>query len=110
MEMAYCYDKAIPHSVFLTWSAEDRAKTLAYMGAEAEKCALCGTAPWEWEENRFAYEPEVHLCQGCYTKNSYNDSLGKTLPGTTVELVRSSPQRTAKAQIADEKRRRRAKE
>ena len=29
--MSYCTEKGIPHSVFLDWEPEDRAKTIAYV-------------------------------------------------------------------------------
>lgn len=103
--MSYCYEKGIPHSEFLTWEPEDRAKTMAYMYESAERCSLCGTAGWEWEQNRFAYEPDEKFCQGCYLKGSYAESLGKTLAGTTVELHPVTPQRRAKQQILLQKRR-----
>lgn len=104
--MSFCNDKGIPHSVFLEWDPEDRAKAMAQVMHEGERCSLCGTAPWEWEENRYAYEPEEHMCHGCYLKQSYNESLGKTLPGTTVELVRVTSQRRAQQIVTLEKRKR----
>jgi hypothetical protein len=104
MEMSFCNEKGIPHSQFLGWTPQDRAKALAYLLSESERCTLCGTAPWEWEENRYAYEPEEVSCKGCYVKQSYADSLGKTLPGTTVELAPVSAQRQAQQQIRMELR------
>ena len=108
--MSFCNEKGIAHSVFLQWKPEDRAKALAFKLHEAERCSLCGTAPWEWDANRFAYEPEEHQCQGCYRKQSYADSLGQTLPGTTVELVPVTPQRRARQELALERRRKMMKE
>lgn len=107
--MSYCYEKGIPHSEFLGWSDEDRAKTLAYALEAAERCTLCGTAPWEWKENRFAYAPEEHRCHGCYVKQTYAESIN-SLPGTTVRLVPNTPQRRAQQEIAERKRRSRKKE
>lgn len=102
--MSFCNEKGMPHSEFLAWTPQDRAKALAYILHEAEKCSLCGTAPWEWEENKFAYEPQEHRCQGCYLKQTYSDSMGQVLPGTTVELVRITPTRRAQQIVQAEQR------
>lgn len=48
---------------------------------------MCGTASWEWEENRFAYEPTEVFCHGCYQKSIYSDTEHRSLPGTTVSLT-----------------------
>ncbi len=71
---------------------------------------MCGTAPWEWEENRFAYTPVEDFCQGCYQKSIYSDSQGKTLPGTNVKLVPTTPILKAKMYLAAVKRARRLRE
>jgi len=84
--MSYCFEKGIPHSEFLEWSEEDRAKILAYRLNEAERCSSCGTTQFEWEENRNAYAPVEKFCPGCYLKEvTSDDSQG--LPGTTVTLI-----------------------
>jgi len=28
---------------------------------KAARCQMCGTADWEWEADRYAYEPAVRL-------------------------------------------------
>lgn len=84
--MSYVVDKGIPHSEFLGWSPEDRAKTIAFISEQALSCTMCGTADWEWEENKHAYAPEEKFCQGCYLKSLASEDAGK-LPGTTVTLV-----------------------
>ena len=71
---------------------------------------MCGTADWEWEEDRFAYEPVLHQCWGCYYKSVYYDSLGKPAPGTTVELQKVSPRSKAEREVREEKMLRRRKE
>lgn len=108
-EMALCDEYKIPHSVFLGWSAEDRSKALAYRYEKAERCTMCGTASWEWEENPRAYMVEEHHCMGCYIRHVSNEDQHK-LPGTTIELVRQTPQRVAKQAIMDARRRRMSKE
>ena len=93
----------MPHSEFLAWDVDDRAKAIAFMLNEQEKCALCGTADWEWEEDRFAYEPVLHQCWGCYYKSVYYDSLGKPAPGTTVELQKVTPMMQAQREVREQK-------
>jgi hypothetical protein len=73
------------------------------MTYETEKCALCGTADWEWEEDRFAYEPVLHQCWGCYYKSVYYESLGKPPPGSTVELQKVTPQMSAQREVREMK-------
>jgi len=113
IELAFCNEHGIPHSEFLSWDPDDRSKAIGYLAYEGEKCALCGTADWEWEENRFAYEPVLHQCMGCYYKSVYNDSVGKPPPGSTVELQKVTPQMKAQREVRELKeiqRRREAKE
>lgn len=83
--MSYCVDKGMPHSEFLSWSVEDRTKTVAYISEQALNCTMCGTAEWEWEENPHAYEPSEKWCRGCYLKSVASEDAGK-MPGTTVTL------------------------
>jgi len=84
--MSYCYERGISHSDFLSWAPQDRAKTLAFALEQAARCQLCGTAEWEWTENRFAYEAEEQYCRGCYLKAVASEG-SNNLPGTTVELI-----------------------
>jgi hypothetical protein len=102
--MGYCHEKGIPHSVFLEWDPEDRAKTLAYSLEQALRCTLCGTAPWEWEENKFAYTAVDEFCKGCYHKSMYKDTESNSLPGTNVKLVPTTPQLKAKMVVTARKR------
>lgn len=101
--MSYCVDKGISHDEWLSWSPESRSKTVAYLMESAQTCQLCGTAPWEWEENRFAYEPSDHFCHGCYLKEIASEEAG-SMPGTTVELIPVTAQRRAQ-QAVDRQRR-----
>jgi len=104
-----CDDFHIPHSEFLEWAPEDRAKAIAYRYEKTERCAMCGTAPWEWEQNKNAYVPVDRHCPGCYRKHMAAED-GKRLPGTTVELTRATPKHLAQEQIMMERRRRLKKE
>jgi hypothetical protein len=101
--MTYCFEHGIPHSKFLKWDPEDRAKTLAYALESAQRCSMCGTAGWEWEENRFAYTAIDEFCRGCYQKSMYSDTRSSSLPGTNVKLVPTTPKLTA--QLAKKARR-----
>lgn len=94
--MSYCVDKGIPHSEFLSWSHEDRAKVVAWISEQALSCVSCGTSEWEWEQNPHAYEPTENFCKGCYLKAIASEDSGK-LPGTTVVLspVNDSSRRKA---------------
>lgn len=110
MEMSFCNEKGIPHSEFLGWAPEDRAKTLAYQMESALRCTMCGTAGWEWDENRFAYAAVEEFCQGCYQKSMFTDTESKSLPGTNVKLTPTTPMMKAKMKVQAQKRARLRKE
>ena len=89
--MRFCNTHGIPHSVFLEeWSEEDRSKANAYMVFEAQMCQMCGTSPWEWDEeqggSRFAYEPCYEICPGCERKEWLRESDDKKPSGAYVIL------------------------
>lgn len=84
--MGYCYEKAIPHSEFMEWDSTDRSKVLAWRIEEGMKCGMCGTAEWEWEQDKFAYHPVNKMCRGCYLKDIASETE-QNVPGTTVVLV-----------------------
>jgi len=86
MEVQWCSDHGLPHSALLDWSEEDRAKLAAFLLEHNSRCQLCGTADWEWEEDRNAYEPMAKQCWGCYIKDSSTDENDR-LPGSTMTLV-----------------------
>lgn len=67
-EMNYCGERGIPHSEFLDWEDEDRAKAIAWVAEQGTKCPNCGTADWEWERDPYAYEPVANICHGCEVK------------------------------------------
>jgi hypothetical protein len=97
MEVAWCSDHGLPHSTLLSWSPEDRAKLTAHLMESAQRCQMCGTAPWEWEEDRHAYEGAVSQCWGCYIKDRAGQGED-LLPGASVVLV---PRRVAEARRAE---------
>lgn len=96
--MSYCADKGISHDEWLSWSPESRAKTIAYLMESGGTCQLCGTAPWEWEDDKFAYEPAETFCRGCYLKEVASEGAG-SMAGTTIELVPVTDQRRAQQEV-----------
>lgn len=90
-ELAYCFEKGLPHSHLLggplKWTPEDRAKLVAYSLEAAERCAMCGTASWEWEEDRFAYAAVRQTCMGCQQKDLLRDDDTPNPPGTSIVLI-----------------------
>ena len=59
---------------------------MAFLLESAGKCQSCGTAGWEWEADRYAYETAVEQCWGCYLKEiSHGDTEG--MAGARVTLV-----------------------
>ncbi len=85
--MALCNEWGIPHSQLLDWSAEDRAKAMAFALEKAERCQMCGTAPWEWEANRFAYEAVREVCFGCQQKDLLREDDDGRQAGVSVVLI-----------------------
>lgn len=88
-EVAYCAEHGIPHSEFLArWSNEDRAKLVAHLVEQSEKCSMCGTADWQWIEDPEAFTPVFHDCMGCYLKETFRRSApdADNRPGRTVTL------------------------
>lgn len=102
--MSYCSEHGIPHSKFLKWDPEDRAKTIAYVLESGQRCSMCGTAPWEWEENKFAFTAVDEFCKGCYQKAIHTEQQGSSLPGTNVKLIPTTPQLTAQMALKARKR------
>ncbi len=84
--MGLCNEWGIPHSEFMEWQPDDRSKALAYAIEKGLKCGLCGTADWEWEEDKRSYTPIEHFCLGCYYKGQIEEEAGHQ-KGTTVQLV-----------------------
>lgn len=108
LELQFCNEHGLPHSEFLEWTVEDRSKALAFVIEKGQRCVMCGTAQWEWDENRFAYEPVERRCQGCYVKDVLAEDSGRN-PGVTIELLpttgREAAQRKVRAERAYAKKR-----
>lgn len=100
--MRFCSENGIPHSEFLDWDPVDRAKQIAYMIEDAQRCQMCGTADWEWDADANAYTPVEHLCRGCYREKVYTE--GKDLlPGTTVRLAKTDSAQVRKMRAKQER-------
>ena len=97
--MSLCADFGIPHSQLLSWEPEDRAKAVAFAVEKNQRCQMCGTAPWEWEANRFAYEPVVTVCRGCQIKDGVSSSMERA-DGATVELLPTVGPEAARRHVA----------
>lgn len=112
LELQYCNEHGIPHSQFLDWEPADRAKALAYLLEQAERCQMCGTAGWEWNANRRAYEPVETFCPGCQMKAG-KAAADPPRHGVTVELAPTgtpeSRQRRERERAAYRESRQRAK-
>jgi len=76
------------------------------------RCDMCGTAQWEWDPaqggSRFAYEPEDEFCPGCNMRHNASEDK-KSLPGTTVRLVKKTAQQKAQEWVVRRERRKRDK-
>jgi hypothetical protein len=102
LEISYCVDKGIPHEQFLDWEPESRAKVIAYLLEQSGSCQLCGTAGWEWEENKYAYDVQEVFCPGCYRKEV--SAPGDKLPGTRIELVPATKELRDQQYLAHQRR------
>lgn len=102
LEIGYCVEKGIPHEKFLDWDPASRAKVIAYLLEQARTCQLCGTAGWEWEENKYAYDVQEVFCPGCYRKEV--SAPGDKLPGTRIELVPATKELRDQQYLAHQRR------
>jgi len=66
-----------------------------------EKCQMCGTAEWEWEEDPYAYAPVRHTCIGCMKRELMQEDDTPTSKGTSVRLL---PKATAERLAQDHAR------
>jgi len=95
MELRFCNEHGIPHSIFLGrvwpnpddpyepyWIEEDWKKAIAYQVHTSEVCEQCGTTNDMWlDEDNFPldpplYEVESFRCHGCYQMGL----MRKTIP------------------------------
>ena len=87
-EMRFCNEHAIPHSQFLSWPEDDRAKALAFEQWEAMRCRRCGMHPMLWPEDSTdpPYTVDAHRCQGCREQEKFENSLPKGASKTGLRL------------------------
>jgi hypothetical protein len=71
----------------MAWEPSDRAKLTAHLLEEGERCSMCGTQRWEWQEDRRAYEPAEDVCMGCYMRDVFMEGEKEKKPGQRVILV-----------------------
>lgn len=93
MDVAHEY--RVPHSVFLSWSKDDRDKAIWHHVRRKQTCKRCGTRPAEWDPeqggDRRARKAMLHICPGCEQIDSFRSDLDRreSLPkGATVTLVK----------------------
>ena len=98
MEVEWCTEHGLPHSTLLGWSDEDRAKLTAFLLERSARCQMCGSAEWEWEENRNAYVAQERVCMGCMLKDRAGDTQEHSPGGRIVLVPRSIFEREAAAE------------
>jgi hypothetical protein len=102
-DLALCHEWGIPHSEFLEWEPEDRAKAIAFLFEKNSRCDLCGTAQWEWDNNKRAYSPVEEKCMGCYYKEIAGQDASDSA-GVTVRMVPTDTQEYAQHLVEEQKR------
>lgn len=102
--MRWCSETGTPHSTLLSWEPDDRAKLVAFLLEDSARCSMCGTAPWEWEEDPYAYEAMMITCMGCYHKEVTEEGSEKP-PGSRMTLVpRAKAERISQAKVRNPRR------
>lgn len=84
--MKWCADHGIPHSELLSWDPADRSKLMAHLVDTASTCQSCGTASWEWDDDKFAYSPGTSTCRGCMLLDAAKEDFDPG-PGTRMILI-----------------------
>jgi hypothetical protein len=69
-------------------------KLLAIQLEDAERCQMCGTSPWEWEEDRFAYTAVVHTCKDCQLREAAREDAAE-ISGGSIVLISGEAKRAA---------------
>ena len=87
--MAYCGPKGIPLSTFLEWPDSDRWAALEWQAWESRRCRSCGTHAEDWAEDRYAYQAQLHECEGCVRIQTASRSAEAQLPGVHIRMVKS---------------------
>lgn len=99
--MEYCFDKGIPHSVFLGreispgdsyWLESDQDKVLAYAAYKSEICPRCGTRESDWvgEDGKLLANPPFYFdtiqCHGCVDKEQAMSEVPSSRVGVSPVL------------------------
>ena len=88
LELKYAAEHGIPWKRYLAeFDRSDRARIIALQLEEGSRCGLCGTMPWEWEENPDAYEAMPVVCPGCRLKDQTRDLQDTKTPGVSIRLI-----------------------
>lgn len=88
--MAYCGPRGIPLSRFLQWPVDDQVAALGWLAEDRLRCPHCGTAEWEWEEDRDFAHAEARVCPGCNAIGLERKAWEKSaefMPGLSIRLV-----------------------
>lgn len=95
--MEYCGPRGIPHSRFLSWSAQDQDLALAWLIDGRLRCPRCNTYEDEWiDEDGLPQEPvpytvETHRCYGCVDMEDALEKVPTDQKSTvTVRFVRNT--------------------
>ena len=88
--MADCGPRGIALSAFLGWPQDDQDAALAWQARESSRCGGCGTYEADWDDDRRAWVPEVHLCPGCEQLESTREKQPPGFHGVHVRLTRPS--------------------
>ena len=66
----------------------------------AERCTMCGTASYEWEEDPFAYEAVRVSCPGCMRRETLQEDSGESaLKGVSVRLHSAAMAERARVEL-----------
>jgi hypothetical protein len=97
IELGVCHHYRIPHSEFLSWSDDDRAKAIWTYIRERTTCSQCGTRAEEWDPakggHRRAYIATVETCRGCQAmKTRENGLTDQQRAGGNHVVLRKNPE------------------
>lgn len=72
-EMTVCEHYRIPHSEFLRWGEEDRAKAIWWRARQLSTCPSCGIRP----EQADAYVAQTSVFRCCQIRERAEEELAK---------------------------------
>lgn len=94
--MAVCAEYRIPHSEFLGWSADDRAKAMWWQLRQRQTCSGCGTRQEEWigpdgKPRLDAFKVVAQLCHGCRAISHERERQGDKPPAGLRFVLKKKP-------------------